>query len=123
MRTPSNFVLMMKFTTPPTASAPYTDEAPPVSSSTRSTSAVGTMLMSEAKRCRAVLRITGAEAAAVDQHQRAVGAEAAQVDGRGAVGAVGDIRALRREHLRQFVDDVFDRAATACAQLLRRTSR
>jgi hypothetical protein len=29
-RTPSNSVSMMKLTTPATASAPYTDEAPPV---------------------------------------------------------------------------------------------
>ena len=33
---------MMKFTTPATASEPYTDEAPPVSTSIRSTSAEGT---------------------------------------------------------------------------------
>jgi hypothetical protein len=37
MRRPVKFVSMMKLTTPATASAPYTDEAPPVSTSTRLT--------------------------------------------------------------------------------------
>jgi len=38
---------MMKLTTPATASAPYTDDAPPVSTSTRLTSAEGMKLMSD----------------------------------------------------------------------------
>ena len=39
---------MMKLTTPATASAPYTDEAPPVSTSTRSIMNAGITLMSGA---------------------------------------------------------------------------
>ncbi len=42
----AKFVSMMKLTTPATASAPYTDEAPPVSTSTRLISADGMKLMS-----------------------------------------------------------------------------
>ena len=44
--TPSKSSLSTKFTTPATASDPYTAEAPPVSTSTRSMSAVGMLLMS-----------------------------------------------------------------------------
>ena len=46
MRRPVKLVSMMKLTTPATASAPYTDEAPPVSTSTRLISADGMKLMS-----------------------------------------------------------------------------
>ena len=46
MRTPVNVLSMMKLTTPPTASAPYTDEAPPVSTSTRLISWAGMKLRS-----------------------------------------------------------------------------
>ena len=73
---------MMKLTTPATASAPYTDDAPPVSTSTRLSSDAGMMLMSPAWR-RAV-RIARREAAAVDQRQRALRAEVAKVDFGGA---------------------------------------
>src|ERR1700755_1955676 len=45
---PSKFRFMMKLTTPATASAPYTDDAPPVSTSTRLISEAGMMLMSAA---------------------------------------------------------------------------
>src|SRR5258708_30415919 len=48
MLTPSKFFFMMKLTTPATASAPYTAEAPPVRMSTRSTSEVGTKFRSAA---------------------------------------------------------------------------
>src|SRR5678816_3878235 len=47
MRTPSKFFCMMKLTTPATASAPYTAEAPPVSTSTRCTRAEGMKFTSE----------------------------------------------------------------------------
>src|SRR5580658_4167185 len=47
---PSKCVLRMKFTTPATASAPYTADAPPVRMSTRSISAAGIWLMSEKLR-------------------------------------------------------------------------
>ena len=46
--TPSKFSRSTKFTTPATASAPYTVDAPPVSTSTRSINAVGIWLTSEA---------------------------------------------------------------------------
>src|SRR5690606_39595451 len=46
MRTPSKSSIMMKLTTPATASAPYTAEAPPVSTSTRSINAAGIWLRS-----------------------------------------------------------------------------
>src|SRR3954449_11638527 len=46
MRSPVKFVSMMKLTTPATASAPYTDEAPPVRTSTRLISDDGMKLMS-----------------------------------------------------------------------------
>ena len=46
MRKPVKVVSIMKLTTPPTASAPYTDEAPPVKTSTRLTSWVGMKSMS-----------------------------------------------------------------------------
>ena len=81
---------MMKLTTPATASAPYTDEAPPVSTSTRLTSAEGMKLMSATGDAR----IARLQPAAVDQHQRAGRAEAAQIDRRGAGRAVGNVRAL-----------------------------
>ncbi len=47
-RTPSKFFFMMKLTTPATASAPYTAEAPPVRTSTRSTRGVGMKFRSAA---------------------------------------------------------------------------
>ncbi len=43
---PWKFLRRMKFTTPPTASAPYTAEAPPVITSTRSIRAEGMVLTS-----------------------------------------------------------------------------
>src|SRR3954451_9303066 len=46
MRSAVKFVSMMKLTTPETASAPYTDEAPPVRTSTRLISDDGMKLMS-----------------------------------------------------------------------------
>src|SRR3954463_4361866 len=46
MRTPVKVLSIMKLTTPPTASAPYTEDAPPVRTSTRLISCVGTKLMS-----------------------------------------------------------------------------
>ena len=46
----AKFVSMMKLTTPATASAPYTDEAPPVSTSTRLISVDGMKLMSATGR-------------------------------------------------------------------------
>ena len=42
---PSKSRFVMKFTTPATASAPYTDEAPPVIVSTRAMAADGIVLM------------------------------------------------------------------------------
>ena len=95
---------MMKLTTPATASEPYTADAPPVSTSTRSISGAGIWLMSARRAERAARRQT----AAVDQHQRAVRAEVAQVERRGARRAVRDVAALVREGLRQLVDQVFD---------------
>jgi hypothetical protein len=44
---------------------------------------------------------------AVDQDEVALRAEAAKVNRGRAAGAVGDVRTLRREHLRQRVDQVF----------------
>ncbi len=46
--TPSKLRLRMKLTTPETPSAPYTADAPPVSTSTRSIRSVGIELMSTA---------------------------------------------------------------------------
>ena len=44
--TPEKLRLVMKLTTPATASAPYTADAPPVTRSTRSSSETGTLLVS-----------------------------------------------------------------------------
>ena len=65
----------MKFTTPAMASEPYTAPAPSFSTSTRSMRLTGIMLMSAASLCA-----EEADAAAVQQHQRALGTEAAQLD-------------------------------------------
>src|SRR3989344_1389166 len=58
-RTPSKFLAMMKLTTPPTAAAPYTAEAPPVRTSTRSIRAEGMKLMSAASEPPRVFGVPG----------------------------------------------------------------
>ena len=60
-------------------------------------------------RGRGVLRrIAGHQAAAVDQHERALRAEVAQIDGRRAGRAVRQVAAEVGERLRQVVDQVLD---------------
>ena len=77
---------MTKLTTPATASAPYTAEAPPVSTSTRSIRAAGIWLMSAGWRCaRNTAGTAGLQALAVDQHQGALRTQAAQADRGGTV--------------------------------------
>ena len=56
-----------------------------------------------------VVRVTGRQASAVDEHQRARGAKAAQVQRGRAGGAVGHLGTEAGEHLRQAVHEVFDR--------------
>jgi len=56
----------------------------------------------------AAVRIAGHHALAVNQHEGALRAEATQVDRRGTVRGVGNVRALRSESLRELVENVFD---------------
>ena len=119
--TPSKCVLRMKFTTPATASAPYTAEAPPVSTSTRSISAAGIWLMSE--KLRPPTAEPGPRRLTVDEHQGALRTQAAQVNGRRAVRAVGGGRVHAREHHGQIVEHVLDARQTGLLQVDRRHGR
>ena len=73
---PSKSVFKMKFVTPLIASEPYAADAPPVTTSTRSMSAVG----KHGDVDRAGL-LAADDAPAVEQRERAVRADAAQVHG------------------------------------------
>ena len=96
----------MKLTTPATASAPYTDEAPPVSTSTRLISDDGMKLRSAA--WVVLFGIARHQAAAVDQRQGALRAEVAKIDFGGAGRAVGHARGLRGADRRQLVEQILD---------------
>ena len=101
---------MMKLTTPATASAPYTDDAPPVSTSTRLISDDGMRLRSAA--WAGAVRVARRHAAAVDQRQGPLRAEIAKVDFGGTRRAVRHARGLRGADRRQLVEEVFDAGRT-----------
>ena len=105
-RIPSKLVSMMKLTTPATASAPYTDDAPPVRTSARWISDAGMTLRSA--DWFVLFGSPGIEAAAIDENQRALRTEVAKVDFGRTRRAVRDARRLRGADGRQLVENVFD---------------
>ena len=115
-RTPSKLVSMMKLTTPATASAPYTDDAPPVRTSTRLISADG-MTFRSAARLGAV-RVARHQATAVDENQRALRTEVAKVDVGGTRCTVRNARSLSGPDRRQLVQHVFDAGRTGQLDVL-----
>ena len=85
----------MKLTTPPTASAPYTAEAPPEITSTRWIADDGNRVRIDDHR-----RVDRHRAPAVDEHEVPVRAEAAQADRRCADRVGGRLLHVARRELR-----------------------
>jgi len=108
MRTPWKLLIIMKLTTPATASAPYAgrgaagDDVNALDQSRRNGVQVGDR----------GLRVTGLQAAAIDQHDGPARAEVPQVDGGGAVTIDGLAEVLTTEDLRQRVGQGVDGGRT-----------
>ena len=103
MSTPSKSFFRMKLSAPEIASEPYTAEAPPVTMSMRSISAVGIIEVSTSPSS-----LNGTMRLPFMQHQVALRAEAAQVDRRRAFRAVVDVLAVARGRDRQEAQDLLD---------------
>ncbi len=104
--TPSKSFFMMKLTTPPIASDPYAADAPPVSTSTRSTIAAGIWLRSAAADAE-VMPPYGMRRPSTSTSVRGE-PRPRRLTVAVPVAPLRDAGVLRGEGLRQLVDQVFD---------------
>ena len=115
-RTPSKLVSMMKLTTPATASAPYTDDAPPVRTSARRISAAGMTLRSA--DWFVLFGSPGMRRRPLTRTSERFAPKVAKIDFGRTRRAVRNARRLRGADGRQLVENVLDPGRTGQLHVL-----